>query len=180
MSDTPRTDAVADEPPGDFNIISIYTLARQLERELREVEAGAAVMRSAIIEFMSSCTDDSSNYVGGVERLKLESALSTNTGREMLEEHQEAVAHREFLRGELDKAKAEVSRLAFHLSPEKEKELRAELTALRRKVAAAERIAGALQNVLRCAKKPRMDNSNARTLWDSAVEELAAWQEANK
>lgn len=56
MTDTPLTDAVAAEPYGPDNIVSIYKLARTLERKLREAEAqrddaqrGAANLRDNLI-----------------------------------------------------------------------------------------------------------------------------------
>lgn len=65
--------------------------ANLFRNKLLASEAAGAEMREALICFVDSCDTNSDNYIGGIPRLKVESALSTTCGTALLAERERHV-----------------------------------------------------------------------------------------
>ena len=199
MSETPRTDAATDKYVWPN---SADNFARQLERELRESEASAAVMREALnaIPFPCPCCSYSTMHAGDCV---IGIALSTNAGRELLEkvaklqrEHDDLCSVADMMRPEREvELLAEVERLRdkHHQLEGTHSTLltalefnRKERGSLRRKLAAADGMERALKECLAADHASGLSvligdkYRKFRSMFTSAESALAAWQEANK
>lgn len=138
MTNTPISDATP------HNVGDLGMLCRKLERDLRKCEAGAAAMQEALE--MCKRLPIARSYPDGpcldrVDHEEVCAALATNAGRDLLEEV-------ERLRFGCD----QVAQVAF----ERDEAVRENLN-LRRKVAAAEGMAEALQCISKCENAPDVD-----------------------
>lgn len=153
--------------------------ARQLERELRECEAGAAVLRECVQQFHDEHESYGRKYtLSGFQSLwfnRAKAAMSTNAGRELLAEVERLrfgcnqVAQVAFERDEALNKRAEantrISCDAIRIQLMEE-----ELASLRRKVAAAEGLHKFTKSYsLICISRFDLEVKAA----------LTAWQEAN-
>jgi len=84
MSETPRTDAAWYASESGAGCEPLLKCSLQLERELRESEASAAVMREALndIPFPCPCCSYSTMHAGNCT---IGIALSTNAGRKLVD-----------------------------------------------------------------------------------------------
>lgn len=148
-----------------------------LAERLRACEAGAAVMREAMLEVAKAVSTYGPLWHGSSEIQQLHTALALDAGRELLEE---VDGLRDDYASLMESSKTADEILSHQIST-----IAAERDSLRRKVAAAEGMARTLEsagNGLKwfVANHPEgacQGDEEMRTEIESA---LAAWQEANK
>lgn len=183
MTDTPRTDAVSNEPSGPDNIVSIYTLSRQLERELRLAEMAAkdnADWFDNLVHDLSQtlgCEQSAGSVVAAVREREAVGALPISTNRTREEARVgcgPVLRHDDGCGASHGCVEAQRAHHMVDWCIAEKNEAQAQLTTLRRKVTAAEGMVGILHKFK--AERKAVQLGVPREL-DAA---LTAWQEANK
>ena len=188
-SDTPRTDALADDRRGCFHNECVHAEeVRKLERELNEANAARAVMRNVLDRPVAEAVELLRKHElyeeAGTLRLMRLDALEQNAGSKLLAEVEN---HRNDLRlaaGEClvpipEPGTMAAKMLRANVLMRRQRDLaREELIQLRRKVSAAEVLAEAMDLAVEMCEHSA-DTKYSYTLTEMK-RSLTTWQEVNK